>query len=390
MAQAPANHPTETGIPLPPASGQVTASPSGPTLLPIKYGTPAVPSTVPDWHLRKLPRKKRALLIPHVLEDGTAEEYYPGDVVPTLLIDPKTGRQVVNDLKRFIKPFTVTLEGGSLTLPAYGESGPIPLEIDGQGPFEIFRASFVSEQAQGYTVELLDADNRAVLTNREVHVATIASGNGTTTLLSGAFPPSTSGGRPFIWPTTYFMDPSEGGMIVVNFRNLSGSENTIKFALHGRRWLYLQAPDHIAQRMAQIYRSKPRIQPFFYTTDQMVELAGDASGNFVSRFGDDGWHELVKLMSISTGNFNVQISEKVTGKRYMQQFLPNPLVFGSAEFPFLMFEESLYEPNFRLNFGLVDTSGETNTIWITMAGRKLLFDPMDDQFRRPGYASGKD
>jgi hypothetical protein len=33
-------------------------------------------------------------MVPHVVEDGTAEEYYPGDVVPTILIDPKTGRQV--------------------------------------------------------------------------------------------------------------------------------------------------------------------------------------------------------------------------------------------------------------------------------------------------------
>ena len=167
------------------------------------------------------------------------------------------------------------------------------------------------------------------------------------------------------------------------------SPNTVRFALHGRRWYYLQAPDKIAERMSQIYRSKPRVQPFFYTTDRYVQLGASQGGSFVTRLGDDGWHEVVKLMAISTGTFNVRISEKTTGKKYMENLLPSVMVFGTAEFPFLMWEDSLFEPNMRLNYELLDTSGDTNTIWLTKAGRKLLFDPMDDQFRRPGHAAGR-
>jgi hypothetical protein len=384
MADTSADQPTQADL--------VQAAPSSPSgemvVPPIAVG-PANPPLTAPWQLKIMPPKKRALMVPHVDEDGTAEEYYPGDVVPTIFIDPTTKKYVVNDLKRFIKPFTVSMEGGSVTLPANGESDLIPIQVDSKGPFEISRAFFTSEQPEGFTIEIMDADNRALLTNREVHVSTIASGQGVTLPLSGNFPSSTSGGRPFLWPTTYFIDPSEGGMIVVKLRNLSGSQNTVRFSLHGRRWLYLQAPDKIAGRMAKIYRSKPRVQPFFYTTDQYVNLLGGASGSFVSRLGDDGWHEISKLMAVFTGAFSVRISEKTTGKRYMENLLPSPLVFGTAEFPFITWEDSLFEPNMRLVYELLDTSGSPNTIWLTMAGRKLLFDPMDDQFRRPGHASGR-
>ena len=384
MADTSADQPTQADL-----VQAAPAAPSGQMIVPPIAVGPALPPLAYPWKLKKMAPKKRALMVPHVSEDGTAEEYYPGDPVPTIFIDPKTKKYVVNDLKRFIKPFTVSMEDGSITLPANGESDPIPIQVDSKGPFEIFRASFTSEQSEGFTVEILDADNRALLTNREVHVATIASGNGTSTPQSGSFPTSTSGGRPFIWPTTYFIDPSEGGMIVVKLRNLSNSPNTVRFALHGRRWYYLQAPDKIAERMSQIYRSKPRVQPFFYTTDRYVQLPASQGGSFVTRLGDDGWHEVVKLMAISTGTFNVRISEKTTGKKYMENLLPSVMVFGTAEFPFLMWEDSLFEPNMRLNYELLDTSGDPNTIWLTKAGRKLLFDPMDDQFRRPGHAAGR-
>jgi len=326
--------------------------------------------------------------VPRVDRDVTIHDYTPGQAIPPMVRDPRTGKVVVNELKRYVKPYTMVTDQPTITLAANAISDPIPMLIDNKGHFEVYSAFFTSQRAEGFTVKLFDAKGRPILMNREVHVGTIASGGGVNTGQE-VFTATTSAGRPFVWPESFFMNSEENGtMIVAQFRNLSSSQNVIRFGLHGLRWYHLHAPDRIAQRIERIYRDKVRTMPFFYTTEQRIVLTGSGTASEDMRFTDEAWTEWVKSMRVSTGRFNCRIIEKASRKRFMEIEVRDTLVFGNGEFPFLMWEPVLFEPNYKLTFELTDLSGSSNTIWITLGCRKILSDPQETQLARPGTSWG--
>lgn len=325
----------------------------------------------------------------------TIHDYVPGQPIPALIKDPASGRIITNPLKKYVKPYTLSIEGGSLSLAPNEISDPIPMVIDNKGHFEILEAFFRSSQAEGFTVMLFDPDNRPFLMNREIHVATFASGGGTATLYE-IFGSVGSAGRPFRWPESLFMNIEEHGRaIFAVFRNLSPNTNVIRFGLHGLRWFNMQAPQKIADRMQQIYRTRFRTMPFFYTTDRFLSVAGGGSGDFTIRFTDEAWTEWVKSMAVKTADFNVRIMETSTQRSYMADvdkdtpgFVPDVNVFGDGEFPFLNWETHLFEPNFKLTFQIANPGQGVNTIWITLGCRKILADPKETSLIRPGTATG--
>jgi hypothetical protein len=328
---------------------------------------------------------------PSVERDFSIRDYIPGQPIPLLVRDPVTKEVVVNPLKRWVKPFTLTTEPATIVLGANALSEPIPMTLDNKGHFEVMQAFFQSSEAQGFTVQLFDPEMRALLQqqNRELHVSTLASGGGVVTPYE-AFPAVGSAGRPFRWPETLWIHVGDKGKaLFAVFRNLSGNQNTIRFNLHGLRWYHLQAPSKVAERMEQIYHGRLRTFPFFYTTEQNITLAALASGEFEMRFTDEAWVEWFKGMDFTTnGNYNVRIREKTAGKRFMEQPIRNDLVFGNGEFPFLNWESSLFEPNYKLVFEVENLSPGTNRIFLTLACRKILIDPADDRLLRPGQAGG--
>ncbi len=337
----------------------------------------------------------RAKNTPGALRDFTTHDYIPGQPIPTWVRDPKSGIIVVNELKKYVKPFTLTPDTNPITLAANEVSDWYPMTMDGKGHFEIFDAFYVSQRTEGFTVEFMDPGNvgqdRPILSNREIHVGTIASGGTTSLPLSGTLTAATAAGRPFRWPQSMFLNVVEGsGTLMVRFRNLSASSNIIRFALSGRRWYHLEAPYPIANRMDEIFRDSARTFPYFLTTDQYVSLSALGSASYQIRMGDDAYTEWSKGMAVSTGAFTVRIVETSTGKRLMELPVLNSLVFGSGQLPMLNWEHMLFEPNYRLTLELTDTSNGTNTIWITLGCRKIKLDPREVELIRPGTSPGRD
>lgn len=338
---------------------------------------------------------RRAMATPGALRDFTTHDYIPGQPIPTWIKDPDSGLVVVNELKKYVKPFWLTTEDSEvITLEGNEVTDFIPMTVDGKGHFEIFDAFFKSAQAEGFTVELFDPGNlgreRPLLMNREVHVATIASGGGTTLPLTGSLPAASSPGRPFRWPQSFFMNVVSGtGTIMVRFRNLSSSSNVIRFVLVGRRWYHLQAPWKVANRMEEIFQEQARTFPYFFTTDDFVTIDADGSAAPIMRFGDDAYVEWCKGMAVSTGAFQARIVETTTQKRLMERPVINSLCFGTGEFPMLNWEDALFEPNYQLTFELDDLSGDDNVVWLTLGCRKIKIDPKELQLIRPGTSPGR-
>lgn len=335
---------------------------------------------------------------PEAGRDFSLHDYIPGQPIPALIWSKKLGKVVVNPLKKWVRPYTLVTDPGSITIEGGGVSDPVPMVIDGKGHFEIFDAFYASSQPEGFTVSLFDADSfgpdqRPKLMNREVHVGTIASGGGVTLPISGVFGTAGSAGRPYRWPETFWMDVSHakrGAMIVAVFHNLSASSNTIRFGLHGRRWFFAQGEYDVMERMEEIFRGRPRTMPYFWTTDERVSLGGLAGPtDFQIRMGDDGWSELHKLSAVSSGVFTVALRETDSGQQFMSQALHSSLVFGSGEFPLILAESTLLEENMKLTAALTDLTGSTNVIWLTLAGRKVFSDPLDTELLRPGTSPGR-
>jgi len=331
-------------------------------------------------------------------------DYVPGQPIPALIYSKKLGKVIVNPLKKWVYPYTLVTDPASITLNPGDVSDPIPMVIDGKGHFEIFDAFYQSSQPQGFTVTLFDPNSfgenaRPILMNREIHVSSIASGGGVVLPLSGAFGTSTSAGRPYRWSESYWMDvshPKKGAMIVAVFHNLSSSQNTIRFALHGRRWFFAQGEYEVMQRMEEIFRGRPRTMPYFWTTDEPVSLTGRGSQNYQMRFGDESWTELHRMSAVSSGLFTTLLYETDSGQTFIgYQDGGNPnairsdLMYGSGEFPLVLAESTLLEPNMKLTLGLTDVSGSPNTIWTTFAGRKVFADPEETELIRPGSSPGR-
>lgn len=330
--------------------------------------------------------------IPNVTRDFEVRDYIPGQPIPTYLRDRVSGRIGVNPLKMFVRPFTLTTDEYTTTLLPNAISNPIPMLIDGKGHFEVFWASYYSDQSERFTVKLFDHENRMLLQNRELHIDSIASGGGATAQIEGALAAAGTGGRQYRWPESLWIDSKAGGKTIsVVFRNLSSSTQIIKFVLHGLRWFHTQAPSKVADRMEEIRLLRARTMPFFYTTETNVYLATGASGSYDIRFTDEAWTEWVKSTVQSTHHFNVQIREKMTRKFFMARQMREDLVFGSGELPFILWESSLFEPGYKLTFDLADiaTSQAANTIWLTLGCRKYLMDPRDRKFLQPGTAAGR-
>ena len=81
---------------------------------------------------------ERAKAPPGALRDFTTHDYIPGQAIPTWVKDPETGLVVVNELKRYVKPFQLSTE--AITLSASEVSDWFPMNVDGKGHFEIFDA----------------------------------------------------------------------------------------------------------------------------------------------------------------------------------------------------------------------------------------------------------
>jgi hypothetical protein len=326
-------------------------------------------------------------------------DYIPGQPIPALIWSKELGKVIVNPLKKWVTPYSLVTDPGVISLGAGQVSDPIPMVIDGKGHFEIFDAFFRSEEQEGFTVTLHDADSfgpdqRPLLMNREIHIETIASGAGVTLPLTGAFPRETSGGRPYRWAESFWMDVSHakrGAMIVAVFRNLANATNTIRFSLHGRRWYYMQAEPDVAERMEEIFRERPRTMPYFWTSDEYIEKASNqALVDFQIRLGDDAWSELHRLSVKSTNVFDILLFETASGRKFMDQAMRSDLIFGSGEFPLILAESTLLEPNMKLTARIKYPSGvEANEIWMTFAGRKVFEDPKETDLLRPGTSPGR-
>lgn len=247
---------------------------------------------------------------------------------------------------------------------AAGGSAELHFIIDTQGHFDW--AYIIGTSTAPYTLDFFDAGSNRRLQNQPIHSTTIVG----------------SAKRPFRLPEPYFFNVGDSQRdLIVTVRNVVPvtAENVIRLALYGRRFYHKEAPPQVAKDLAEQFGGGWRTYSYFLTpketkadgTVTAVAASGIASFTFdMDRNADTDLH---KLMVASTGAFKFTIRERATNRFIMNGEVHSAMGWGNAEFPFYFADSYLLERDKQLLVDVTDLSAAENSIYLTMAGKRLQY-----------------
>lgn len=318
------------------------------------------------------------------------------------VIDPRTGQIKVDPGLKDVSPFWLTTEPEAISIPGATQmcprykAGGVPqtvaaMPIDDKGPLEIFNSAFSARFTEGpddglptdqFTVAIFDPQNRPLLMNREIHARTIGGGFGSAVGVGAQTAYKSSGGRPFIFPESFFLDPQAGGRaLFLGFRNLTEYAIDVKWVFAGVRYWHLQAFQRAYAEKQKLFGQGFISYPYFLTTDTDALLTAGESRDFDIRITDEAAFELFKMNHYATYPFLWRLQEKM-GKRFLDSAgqglagaangVHSDFGWGDAEYPFIPFETLYMEKNEKLILQLVNAFYPyDNYIFVTLSGRKI-------------------
>lgn len=236
--------------------------------------------------------------------------------------------------------------------------------IDFQGHFDW--NSIIGVSTGAYLLEFFDPGSQRRLQNRPVHSSCIVG----------------VAARQFRLPEPYFFNIGDAQrQLKCYIRDLSGSSNTVRLNLMGRRIYHKEAPPDVALDLARKFGFGSRTYSYFLVPNETkndgtvtpVTANGTASFTFESDASADT--EVQKLMASSTGAFSFTFRERATNRLLMPVQIHSQNGFGNAEFPFIFPDTYLLERQKQILMEVKDLSGSDNYIYPVMAARRLQLIP---------------
>jgi hypothetical protein len=273
----------------------------------------------------------------------------------------------INPVKPYIRGYWQTPDAIPVTLAALGAPGDfteLRFEIDTQGHFEW--AYIVGVSTGAFSLKFFDAQKQRLLQNRPVHSTTVMG----------------LGNRPFRLPKPYFFDIGDSRReIICTIQNLTGTNNTIRLVLYGRRFYHKEMPPDMAISVVKDFEPDWREFAYFLAPKETnpngtvtpVLALGSASFTFETDANAD--IECQKIMVASTGSFTFDLRErdKGGGRILATGVIDSTMGLGNAEFPFLFGDTFLLERKKHLFLEVIDTSAEQNSIFATIAGKQMQY-----------------
>ena len=269
---------------------------------------------------------------------------------------------VVNPVKQYVRGYWLVDSDNVAVVLAGNGRAELHFLVDQQGHFDW--AYIIGQSTGAFTLEFFDPGTQRRLQNRPVHSTTIVG----------------SGVRPFRLPEPYFFNVGESQrQIICTVRDLTGTSNTVRLVLYGRRFYHREAPPDIAQHIARTFGSGQRTFSYFLVPNEtngdgtVTAVAANGTTTFTLESDDNADTELQKLLASSTGAFTFQIRERSTNRTLQNGVVHSNNGFGNAEFPFLFADTYLLERKMQLLVEVTDISGAENSIFITAAARRLQY-----------------
>lgn len=258
-----------------------------------------------------------------------------------------------NPVKKHVRDYAIASNAVTVTLAANGR-GVVNFEVDSQGHFEW--RSIVGQSTGAFSVEFYDTGRDVMLQNRAIHSATVM-GNAR---------------RPFRLPAPYFIYVGKGRRVIqATFVDLSGSPNTVRMNLRGRRWFHNEAPPDVQEKMnKEIQRFE--MYDYFLTTREAFVLDGAGAGTGVFEAGAEADTEIMKMMVSSASAFTFKLREEGSIRALMSDFIDSRNGMGTAQFPYVFTDTYFLERNRFLNLE-VTGGGAADTLFVTLAGRRLRY-----------------
>jgi len=290
--------------------------------------------------------------------------------IPLFKRSRKTNLVYLNELKKYVLPWwlvpqnIVNRNDGILAVPANATRNCM-MTPDQNGPFE---GMYLTCDLFGgdMTVRINDAGFTRDLMNRDVLVSTIMT-------------PAPGGQNVFILPETLWLEQRHS--LLFTFTDQSGAANSVRPVLHGRKFFLRQAPAGLGDRFLARRRMQRKVStPYWFTTDQAVQLANGAAGARANiTIGGEGHFVAYKITCQSDGPFEFRLIDGETGAALSGSvFVSNTNCTGIGMDPYVFPEPWFIEKDRLITVEMNNLNAlGANNIWFTMSGRRIY----DESYR---------
>ena len=256
-----------------------------------------------------------------------------------------------------------------VVVPAGQASLETPLRVSGEGPVQLTQLGAVRDATHGaVSVQLFTRDgSQAILCmNAPIHIDTM-------------FGP---GGLMYPLPEGLYLDETRAASVV--FTDLTGSGTLARIVGVGAKYTQLQADQSLGRIKQRLKDSQSLTIPYWYTCNDGPEtLTPLQTKQFVIEIFGDHNFDIHQFSAVSTGTFNINIQRMVNNASIINAPrgtnnlgagssvtypVPSVMLMGTNSYPYRLHEPQLVFAGEQLLVTLVDTSGASNTIWLTIGG----------------------
>lgn len=264
----------------------------------------------------------------------------------------------VDSRKQIEQPFMlVTDPPDESVVMAANQSVTAFATLSNEGPMEITRLAVERTGACRITLSFLNGEEDRTLMNAPIHVDTILG----------------SGAQPYILPEAFYLHERRG--LSITWWDISGSANAARGNLIGAQYLN-QIFDPRLERIMQRFRLKEKVSyPYWYTFNRgFVSLGAGLTANVPITINTQGHFLLTHISGVQTGEYSLDILDATKGESIFDTvdgtsyLVPRLLIMGTNNFPFRFEQGILFEAGSKILVRLLDTSGSTNVVNLTLGG----------------------
>jgi len=226
----------------------------------------------------------------------------------------------------------------------------------------LFEDSTATTALANWTVKLKQVGETRDLMNAPVHVRTLCS--------DAQFPS--------VWREPLFL-PSQSA-VECQLQMLAGGPVNVRMYMAGCQYFswspdllaFPQAREHVHERIRKLMNRRRQVHPYWLTTDDgPVELAANQTLLRLIRPGEGSQFEGFTMNSVQDGNYELEIKEVKTGQTLMNGVITSNNSIGDYQYPTILPCKYLIPGGHYLSLRFTDLSGAPNTVWFTLAGRKI-------------------
>ncbi len=282
------------------------------------------------------------------------------------LIQLKDGRIAAVDKRRLYECPNFLLTdppNNDVVVPLGATSLQSSMRVSGEGPVQLTQMGAVQDGTHGNVLVRLyirDGSQQIKISNVPLHIDTI-------------FGP---GGQMYPLPEGCYVD--EDRAMAADFTDLTGAGTNARICLVGAKYSQLQNDPSLERVKERLKASQFLSTPQFYgINDGKVVLTAFQSLSFQIEINAGNNFELHQLSVVSTGTFNLNITDLSKGESIINAPqngnypLPSTLFVGDGSYPYRFHEPILMFGGQNLMLDFVDTSGAGNTIYLTLGGVNL-------------------